>query len=143
MEGFGHPRTRPSPNSAQTAMKAEEQLQMLVDGLQLLAAPADEQIQALPVFVSVADEVLSTFSDAYLLVDQIRRAGLIEDTAAEALKVVDDFLEQMPEDETIGAPGSLRSHPFWAEARRLASAALVAMGQPAGPGSLRYVRYVE
>ncbi len=124
-------------------MKPEEQLEMLVDGLRLLAASADEQVQALPNYVCVTDEVISNFSDAYLLVDQLERAGLVDAAAADALKAVDDHLERMPEDDALAESVSLKSHPFWAEARRLALVALAAMGQPSGPLGLRYVSYVK
>lgn len=38
--------------------------QSMIDALQLLAAPAAEQVAALPSFVVVADEVALTFEDA-------------------------------------------------------------------------------
>ena len=75
--------------------------------------------------------------------DQLKRAGLVDTAAADALKDVDDHLARMPEDHALAEPDSLDSHPFWAEARELASAALAVMGKPSWPLGLRYVRYVK
>ena len=42
-------------------MKPEQQLETLLDGLRLLAASADEQVQSLPDYVCVTDELISNF----------------------------------------------------------------------------------
>ena len=124
-------------------MNPQEQFDMLLDGLRLLAAAPDEQVRALPEFVCVTDEVLNNFSDAYLLVGQLRRAGLVDDQAAVALKRLDDHLERLPSDPTLAETASLSTHPFWAEARALASSALSAMGESTRPPVLRRTRYLK
>ncbi len=124
-------------------MTPEEQLEMLVDGLRLVAASADDQINALPPYVCITDEIISTFSDAYLLAGQIESAGLIGRNAAAILKTLDDHFEAMPIDEALWDSESLYSHPFWAEARVLAKEALHALGLIATPLILRHVTYVR
>ena len=124
-------------------MTHTQQLEMLVDGLQLLAAEAEEQVKAVPDYACVTDEVISTFCDAYLLVPQLQKAGIINDVAVTALKAVDDYIERMPIDDSLADTASLESHPFWAEARNLASNALHALGMVVQPLVLRHVMYTK
>lgn len=91
----------------------------------------------------MTDEVISSFSDAYLLIGGLRRAGLIDSRMAAAIERVDDHVEQIPADETLADSASLETHVFWAQARVLALEALSAMSLPVGPALLRHVRYVE
>lgn len=124
-------------------MKHSDQLEMLVDGLRLLAASAAEQVEALPRYVCVTDELILTFSDAYLLVPQLVRAGVVSRDAAAALKKLDDHLEAMPADERLSEASSLEFHEYWAQARALAATALHCMNQAVGPVALRHVTYVK
>jgi hypothetical protein len=85
-------------------MSADFLDESLVDSLRLAAAAPEQQISALPDFVSVTDEVGTTFGSAYLLVPQLEEFGRISADAAIALKRLDDFFEAMPKD--VSAPGS-------------------------------------
>ncbi len=116
---------------------------MLVDGLRLLAAPAREQIAALPDYVIVTHEVISAFSNAYLLVPQLQGSGHLDAPAVLALEKVDAHIEAAPPDDDLEENESLETHPFWAEARRLAADALRQLGQPVGPLELRSVSFVK
>jgi hypothetical protein len=122
-------------------VKHADQLEMLVDGLRLLAASAAEQVAALPPYVCIPDELILTFSDAYLLVPQLVREGIVSLDAAAALGELDDHLEAMPAD--LSESSGLESHPFWSEARVLAGAALQSLGRADGPVVLRHSTYVK
>jgi len=123
-------------------MSNDGQYEMLVDSLRLAAASAKEQVEALPEFVSVTDEVGTTFGNAYLFVPQLVEVGRVSTRAAIALKRLDDFFEAMPKDGSIAPDETLRNHPFWAEARRLAAEALEALGEEKRPPNLEGVAYV-
>ncbi|RME59610.1 hypothetical protein D6779_03840 [Candidatus Parcubacteria bacterium] len=116
---------------------------MLVDALQLVAAPAEEQVSSLPDFVCVTDEIAMTFGDAYLLVPQLERAGLVPPDAAALLKHLDDYFEAIPKDESLAKVESLDSHPFWAGARTLAEKALRLLGEERRPPNFSGIKWVK
>lgn len=110
-------------------MTPNDQYNLLVDSVLLVAATADEQVSLFPEFVVVTDEIATTFGDASLLVPQLKRARLVSTEAAEALRELDDHFERMPDDDRLADPASLRDHPFWEEARRLATEAIAKLGE--------------
>lgn len=122
-------------------MTPKDQYDLLVDSLLLVAASADEQVSALPDFVCVTDEVATTFGDAFLLVPQLERAGLVSPDAGSALRVLDEFFERMPDDGSLADAESLKAHPFWAEARRLAEEALRKLGEEKRPPRLSGIQW--
>lgn len=124
-------------------MTPKDQYSLLLDSVLLVAASADDQVSALPDFVCVTDEVASTFGDAFLLVPQLERAGLVAAEAAHALRALDEFFERMPDDRPLAEPESLKDHPFWTEARRLAGIALNKLGEERRPPQLSGTEWVR
>ena len=124
-------------------MTPEDQYSLLTDSVRLVAASADEQVAVLPSFVCVTDEIITCFSDAFLLVPQLRRAGMIPDAADRSLTELDQYFEQMPRDEDLIDPKSLAADGFWAEARRLASRALRDLGVEKHPLRMSGTRWVS
>lgn len=124
-------------------MTPESQYHLLVDALRLVAASAKEQIPLLPDFVCVTDEVATTFGDAYLLVPQLKHAGLVSPEAALAIGRLDEFFEAMPEDGTLATPESLSTHSFWSQARSLATEALERMGEEKRSPDLSGITWVR
>lgn len=125
-----------------TFMTREQQLTSIIESVKLVAAPHEIQIAALPKFVLVTDEIALTFGDAYLLVPQLVTSGLIDPIAARALKDLDDWFDQMPQDGSVVDTKSLESHEFWKTARRLAATALNALGHQISPPNLSHVKWV-
>jgi len=124
-------------------MTPEDQYRQLVDSVLLVAASADEQVSSLPTFVVVTDEVATTFGDAFLLVPQLESAGLVSTDAASALRELDNHFEGMPDDDRLADPASLRDHPFWEDARRLAMDALAKLGEDKGPPRLSRITWIR
>lgn len=124
-------------------MTAAEQYELVVDGLRLLAASGPDQLRALPGFVVVTDEILSTFGDAFLLVPQLERAGLIGDSGGAAIRELDAWLDSMPTDGSLAEASTLESHDFWAQARTLAGRALLSLGEEIRLPSLRQTTWVQ
>ncbi|MBK6686011.1 MAG: hypothetical protein IPG45_16175 [Deltaproteobacteria bacterium] len=109
----------------------------------LVAATADQQISALPEFVAATDEVATTFGDAFLLVRQLEHTGLVSSEAASALRELDEHFERMPDDGRLADPASLRDHPFWESARRMATDALKRLGEEKRPPKLPGTKWVR
>ncbi len=117
-------------------MTPENQYNLLLDSILLVASSADEQLSSLPDFVVVTDEVATTFGDAFLLVPQLERAGIISTDVVSALRKLDSHFNRMPDEDALMDPASLRDHPFWEEARRLATEALAKLGEEKRPPNL-------
>ena len=116
---------------------------MLVRGLQLLALPAEEQIRVLPDFVDVPFECIDDFENGYLLVPQIVEAGLLSEAALAAVNVCHQHLEvHIFNDPNYDEPSAFSSGEAWQTARRLADAALAAMGEAMEEPDMRGVTYV-
>lgn len=124
-------------------MTPEDQYAMLIAALRLVAASSEEQVSLLPDFVCVTNEVATTFGDAYLLVPQLERAGLVSPDAAAALKRLDDYFEAMSEDESFADVESLGTHPFWADSRTLAAESLRLLGEEGRPPDLSGIKWVK
>lgn len=124
-------------------MDTNSQYRLLVENLRLIAAPAEVQLEVLPQFVVATDEILSGFSDAFLLVPQLERVGLVQPSARVALSRLDSWFDGMPTDGSIAEPSTLVSHGFWARARELAADALHALGEEVRQPSLDQTAWVK
>lgn len=124
-------------------MTPDEQYQLLVDALRLVAASPEEQVSSLPDFVCKTDEVVLTFGDAYLLVAQLQRAGFVSSDAAVGLKRLDAHLEAMPTDKSLAEAESLGTHAFWEQARTLAGEVLQLLGEEKRPPDLSGTTWVR
>jgi hypothetical protein len=124
-------------------MHAGQQYEMLVDSLQLVAASSEQQTAALPAFVCATDEISTTFGDAFLLVPQLHQAGLVPDDGVSALRQLDTFLASCPNVGDIVERQSLKTHPYWEEARKLATRALEALGEAKKMPRVRHAAWVR
>lgn len=122
-------------------MSQEQQYSILVQSLRLVAASPQDQRAAMPDFVSVTDEVATTFGDAFLLVPQLERVGRVGDRCTTYMRRLDAHLGAMPHEE-VADPASLDDHPFWAEARRLAREALASLGEAVSLLDLRHLAWL-
>ena len=133
-----------------------ERYEMLVESIQLIAAPYETQKSILPEFVCIQDELSTTYGDhAYLLVPELARLGFLDERTVKKLDALDDHFAAQVEDiiykrktqnnlsaEEDFAEISLEAHPFWVEARRLACEILDLMNEEKGIQRLSYVTYV-
>jgi hypothetical protein len=145
LENFGHPwpgtRTHSLKPPIGGSMTPRDQYELLLESLRLVAAPADQQLSSLPDFVVATDEVVSTFGDAFLLVQQLQQAGLVSPEVATRLQELDQHFASMPGDE-VAEPESLASHVFWTRARLIASDALAALLEDKKPPVFRRTTWV-
>jgi hypothetical protein len=78
-----------------------------------------------------------------LLVPQLERAKLATSDAGAVLRRLDDFFGGMPAEAEISDVETLRSHWFWAEARRPAAEALVKLSEGVRPPELSHIAWVQ
>lgn len=67
-------------------MEAKDIYYVLVQYLKLIALLAEKQIQVLPDFVLVPDEIALGFDDIYLMIPQIKQNAMISVRGLELLK---------------------------------------------------------
>lgn len=123
----------------------ERYLAKLVEALRLLAADYDTQVSVLPPFVDVPSEVASTFGDdAFVLADQVVKAGRITREQYAKMKEIDDVLAEMSRKKhaELWSLGALRDRPEWHRVRAMAREALVSLGTPLRSPDLSWVAYV-
>lgn len=123
----------------------ETMLERLVDATQLLAQPPEVQESLLPSFVVVTDELAQGYSDAYLLLAQIRNAGLIDATQQECFDRVQEVLEEMSRqgDKGTWSVEGLRSSDEWKSVRLAARSALDSLGRELRLPTLEGVTFVK
>lgn len=104
-------------------------IERLITTLRMLAAPADVQRDRLPPLAPHADELARDFEDAYRLVCDCPQVELTPAQRA-ALGRVEARLDMLRGDgeAALWTEPALRSAPEWAETRRAAAEALVALG---------------
>jgi hypothetical protein len=118
-------------------------MEALVDAVRLLAAEPQDQIDALPGFVHVPDEIALTYSDAYLAVRPLGGRGSYGQREEGLLDGLDRFLAQMSEDKSLWTLEALRTCPQWHTLRLLAREALDALGRDRGQPDLSWIQYIK
>ena len=117
----------------------------LVQSLQLLALPADEQIASLPSFVHIPDELALIYENAFEVVRQFP-----DDLAIELLLVLDaidlqtSFMTDLYQDGDLDVwtHDAIRHHKAWQIVRLLARTALMLMDEPVDKPSLDWMTYI-
>lgn len=110
-----------------------------------MAADFEIQVSVLPSFVHIPDEVAMTFGDdAFLLADQVLRAGRITQEQYDKLKEIDEALSQMSGQEhgELWTLDALRSRPEWQKIRLTALAALDLLRYPMKKATLDWFTFV-
>jgi hypothetical protein len=97
---------------------------MLLESIKLLAADFQTQIEVLPNFVCVADEIALMFDDSYYFVDELLKSGLINKKQKAALSEMHSLLSQIDNDKKLWTIESLRKSFEWKNVRNLASTVL-------------------
>ena len=125
--------------------KEQQFLERLVQSVRLLAADYETQLRSFPSFVHIPDELALTYNDCFLLVDQIAKAGLLNEHQLARLKELDGALERMSEKESeeLWTLDALRKHPEWQDIRFMASELLVLLGWKKQRPNLSWITYLE
>jgi hypothetical protein len=122
--------------------QAQKSYKTLVQSLRLLAAEYTVQVDALPDFVHVPDEIASTYSESFLLAEAIQDAGLINQEQLAQLRELDDLLACMSEDETLWTHEALKHGEDWSAVRTRASDLLALFSEQQRTPELSWLTYV-
>jgi hypothetical protein len=124
--------------------RLQGQYTLVIEALRLLAAPFDQQKNALPPFVVRADEVALTFGNAFDVAEQVHRAGLISVATYTRLEGIHAELARMsePEHTDLWTDEALQYGREWNALRATAADALAAEQLPLEPVSLSLAIYV-
>ena len=122
------------------------QLEGLVDALRLAAVPSEKQLEALPDFVHVSDEIALLYDDAFRLAAQIQEAGLIDADQVEALAELDRCFEEMlgaVDKDRLWTVEAMGVDERWERSREIAANALAALGRSVSPPRLEGITWVR
>lgn len=120
-----------APDKEMDAPRIERFYSGLVEALQLVAADAEAQLNALPDGVHKPDEVALLYDDAFLLADQVLRARRISQDQYGKLREIDQIFSDMSDrGPDLWTPEMMREAPEWEIARIRAREALVLLREP-------------
>lgn len=122
-------------------MESKDIYYILVQCLKLIALPAEKQIQMLPDFVWVPDEIALGFDDVYLMIPQIDK--LISDHGLTLLKELDQLFEEMSEEPLFWSLEYFESGDLWKKVRLLARSILEDLREPVDMPNLEYIEWVK
>lgn len=122
----------------------EAYYQMLIQAVQVVSANATTQMDVLPNWVHIPDEIVNIYNESYILVDQLIEAGLVSSYQVEALNNLHNHIHEMTlsRDTNLWTLEALKSHPKWDEMRVLAKNALKKLGVEIDRPNLGWVRYI-
>lgn len=105
--------------------KFDKYLNMCLETLRLIAAEAGQQKDRLPDYVSIPDDIATTFGDMLAIYP---KPALERRVSAEFSKKIDELSDAFDaiqaEGEEIWTDQALMSHPKWQRTREIARAAL-------------------
>jgi len=122
-------------------MDMEYRYKLLVESLRLLASSYEKQADYLPEFVVVQDEVVSLFSDAFLIVPQLIENNLLLNEAVASTIRCYNFMEMALRNQE--SPDEFKNKDSWNKVRELASSTLEKMGEEFKDPDLSFVDWVD
>jgi hypothetical protein len=115
----------------------------LVESIQLLAADYSTQVDALPKYVVVPDEIALIYHECVLLLDQISEAGFLKEEVARQIVELDDKFNKMNLEANFWSLESLQRHPEWNKIRMVAKNILRSLGVPQSKPDLDWITLVD
>jgi hypothetical protein len=119
-------------------------LNQVIQSLKLVASDANVQIQLLPKWVHIPDEIALTFEESYYLLYQIFDAGLVNSEQVNAINRVNETLSEMSasDDKSIWTLDALKNHPKWEKLRELSKTAITRLGLGVSEPDLGWISYI-
>lgn len=128
-------------------MKAEVRYrEMMVEAIKIIASDFETQVKAFPDYVSIPDEVVSTFDEALRVFDQVIDANLVNEIQSKAVYEIDKYLEKMNEKKDYDNQwtlASMQSSPDWQHLRLLGNDLLALLGVSDKTPKLGWVTYIR
>lgn len=114
----------------------------MTQALRLLAARAEVQVQALPTFVHVPDELSLIYGDIVLLLDRLHRNGILNEVLYLKLQELNAILDEMSNQESLWEIESLSNSREWQEVRMKARECLSLLNESEEPIDLSWLSYI-
>jgi len=115
---------------------------VLIESVRLVASDCRIQIDCLPKFVNVPDEIALTYHDAFLLTDQLTEAGLLGGDQAHRLEDLDKHFDQMNANTGLWTLAALRQDVKWEDARKKAQDILSMLNVDYAPPDLFWLTFI-
>ena len=126
-----------------TPLDESKQLEMLVQALQLVAAPYEQQIEVLPGFVHVPDEIVAIFDEVYGFVNALTQKNLLTDSQQTGLNQINTLLDEMNEKKELWSLNALERSLQWKNVRSLARNILLSFHETERLPNLFWIRYIK
>jgi hypothetical protein len=114
----------------------------LIQATRLLAAEAEVQIQSLPSFVHIPDELALTFGDCFLTVKSKPKDVGLDDATTEKMYQIDELLAEMSSRTDLWTLDSLRNSPEWQRVRQEAQSCLLMLNEAQAPIDLGWLTFI-
>lgn len=124
-------------------MEAKDIYYVLVQYLKLIALPAEKQIQVLPDFVLVPDEIALGFDDIYLMIPQIKQNAMISVRGLELLRELDQLFEKMSGKPLFWSLEYFEYGELWKKIRQLACSILDELKEPVDIPDLGFTQWIK
>lgn len=125
-------------------MNLKFQYKSLVESLRLLASSYENQVNYLPDFANIQDEVVATFGDAFLLLPQLIESNLLSMKAIASIVRCHNWMDIAVRDESISSDlESFKSHESWQKVRSLAATALEMMKEEKKKPDLGHINWLD
>jgi hypothetical protein len=102
----------------------EENYKLLIDSLENLAKKYEDQVSSYPGFVDVFDEVISDFTEAFLLLPNIMEERMLSYEAVREIIICRNMIALNLASEQLQTDESFELHASWNLLRQHAAAAL-------------------
>jgi hypothetical protein len=96
---------------------AGTRMNMLLQGVNLLATQYDQQVETFPDFVLIPDEIALIFEDVSLFVDTFFREGCITSSQKEKIDAVSTLFDTMSGNQRLWTLEALKTSSQWQQVR--------------------------
>ena len=124
-------------------MDLKFQYKSLVESLRLLASPFENQVNHLPDYVEVKDEVIAAVGDAFLLLPQLIENDFLTKEAIASVVRCFNWMDMAARNDEISDLESFKNHESWQKVRGLADKALDEMKEKKGEPDLSHIDWMD
>lgn len=122
-------------------MNVDHQYRLLVESLRLLSASYSKQKAYLPDFVTVQDEIVSIFDNAFLIVPRLLEEDIISKRAAASVIRCYNFMNLAVRNQLEVC--DFENSELWAKTRQFATTTLIILGEGQQDPDLNLIDWVR
>lgn len=122
-------------------MKTEDVYNNLIQSLRLVSSPPNIQVEVLPDFVNVPDEIALIYNESYIMVPQVN--DVISPYALKILDDLDKLFEEMSKVQSLWNIESLKNDDSWKKSRELGHLILNELNETYTKPNLNFIKWVK